>query len=126
MEKLPQNQTDIPVAEAKAEGQKLEWGTDLGRMSLSMARDEIYEINMGLKSGEKKWRLPTKDELVTEFNKIRSTPPGFQSGYYWSSTTDPNDPGYKYYDVDMGDGFGEGSNYESIEANRVRLVRDVA
>ncbi|MFA5934610.1 MAG: DUF1566 domain-containing protein [Candidatus Paceibacterota bacterium] len=86
MEKIPQNQTDVPVAETKAEEQKLEWGPELGRMSWYDAENKIAELNAGLLEGEKPWRLPTKDELVAEFNKAGKTPIDFQDDYYWSGT----------------------------------------
>jgi hypothetical protein len=58
---------DVPVAEVKAEGQKLEWGPELGRMSWYDAKNKIAELNAVLSEGDKSWRLPTKVELIAEF-----------------------------------------------------------
>ena len=44
----PQSTQDVPVAEAKAEGQKLEWGPDLGQMSWNDAQEKIAELNAKL------------------------------------------------------------------------------
>lgn len=59
---------DVPEAEAKAEGQKLEWGPFLGEMCLFSALDKIVKLNKDLTKG-KQWKMPTRDELVAEFNK---------------------------------------------------------
>ncbi len=74
---------DVPAAEAKAEGQKLEWGQRaLGFMSYFNAVDRCAEINSKLAEGEKPWRLPTQDELLT---RLKET--GFpKDRYYFSST----------------------------------------
>ena len=85
----PEVTQDVPAAEAKAEGQKLEWGPDLGQMSWNDTQAKINELNKGLVEGEKKWRLPTKDELVAEFDKTHSTPVGFEGGPYWYGTESP-------------------------------------
>ena len=85
------------------ESSKLEWGPDLGQLSWNTAQVKIEKLNKDLKKGEKPWRLPTKDELVAEFNKAGKTPAGFERRYYWSGTTRPQDSDYAYY-VSMGSG----------------------
>ncbi|MEI6191447.1 MAG: DUF1566 domain-containing protein [bacterium] len=91
---------DVPVAEAKAEGQKLEWGPDLGRMSWNEVQVKITDLNSKLAEGEKNWRLPTRDELCNMFDmfdKTGSTPAGFSPrGVYWSDTVDPVSPDFAY------------------------------
>ena len=124
LDKAPQG-NDVPAAEAKAEGQSLEWGPDLGKMSYLDALKKIEELNGSLADGEKPWRLPTKDELVDEFNKIKSIPRGFREGYYWSNeTTEP-----EYSDtvviVNMGSGHIH-LNVKHASNTFVRCVRDVA
>jgi hypothetical protein len=82
---------------------KLEWGPQLREMSWGYAQDKIMQLNSKLAEGEKQWRLPTADELKAKFKKTGSTPAGFYSDYYWSSTTSPVDSSIAYY-VNMGDG----------------------
>lgn len=141
---------DVPVAEAKAEGQGLEWGPDLGRMSWYDVQTKIAELNASLAEGEKSWRLPTKYELVAEFDKAGKTPTGFQSDYYLSDTTIsdeiiagfekegkiPADFQDEYYRIsrttDVGNVFiinmdnGFVSDHEKGVGYYVRLVRDAA
>ena len=123
LDKAPQV-NDVAAAEAKAEGQKLEWGPELGKMSWNDAQVKIAELNAGLAEGEKPWRLPTKDELVAEFNKTRSTPAGLQRESYWSGTTYPDGLGYAY-GVSMGSG-DVNYGYKEDRGSLVRLVRDAA
>ncbi len=122
MEKIPQNQTDVPVAEAKAEELKLEWGLELGRMSWIDAQKEITKLNKKLEKGEKLWRLPTKDELLAEFERTDSV--DFKHSHYWSSSDDSL---YGYsndnaWNIRMSDG---DAHYESKEFSEglVRCVR---
>jgi len=103
------------------ESSKLEWGPELGQMSWNTAQSKIEKLNKDLKKGEKPWRLPTKDELVAEFNKAGGTPAGFQRDYYWSGTTPPGYSGYAY-DVNMGSG-GVGDSSGDYAYSRVRCVR---
>ena len=117
---------DVPVAEAKAEGQKMEWGPELdGRMSLDDAEKKIYALNTKLAKGEMRWRLPTRYELVSEFKKTNSTPAGFKPNYYWSSTTHPEFSNLSFY-VNMGGGMVDFDYEKNDPYNFVRLVRDVA
>ncbi len=117
---------DVSEAEAKAEGQKLEWGPDLDEMNWNDAQEKIKELNSKLSEGEKPWRLPTKDELVAEFKKTGSIPAGFQGYWYWSINTSlvTQDDAYVVH-------MGLGEVDSSIKANsfiqtHCRLVRDAA
>ena len=129
MEKIPQNQTDVPVAEAKAEEYKIEWGLELGDMSWNDAQARIVELNTRLTEEEKQWRLPTRDELLAKFKETNSTPAGFESEYYWSGTTSNQ---FDYANViDMSDrsqkmNDGVGVRNKGDAGTRVRLVRDIA
>ena len=65
------------------------------------------------------WRLPTIQELYSAYvQKVK----GFQSYYYWSSSTDANNINYAWY-VD----FGYGYVFYNYKANGfyVRCVRDI-
>ena len=53
---------DVPEAETKVEGQKLEWGPELGKMSWGQAKMELLNLNVVLTPGSKLWRLPTRAE----------------------------------------------------------------
>ena len=60
---------DVPVAEAKAEGQKLEWRREWLLLKPWLeVQQEIVELNSKLTEGEKPWRFPTVDELLAYFN----------------------------------------------------------
>ena len=125
MEKIPQNQTDVPVAETKAEELKLEWGPELGNMTWNGCVNVIDMLNKSLSKGVKPWRLPTKDELIAEYKKTNSTPAGFQSDYYWSSDTYPNSGnGNDAYIVGMKKGdagpYGKGRELHHIYCRCVR------
>ena len=109
----------IPTPEAS----KLEWGPELGQISWDDAQEKIVELNAKLAEGEKPWRLPTKDELVAEFEKTGSTPIGFQSGSYWSNTTHLGGDSEHAYVVYTGSNtLGDGNKVRTTNG-RVRLVR---
>jgi len=75
-----------------------EWGPDLGRMDWNKANTKIDKMNEKLKEGEKKWRLPTRDELQDELNKTDSKV-SFKRGqfdYYWASNTNPHSRCFAY------------------------------
>ena len=76
-------------ARENIEKSPLEWGSDLGFMSWDDAQIKIAELNVNLTEGENKWRLPTKDELLDEFNKTGSIPSGFKPTVYMSIYRDP-------------------------------------
>ena len=103
---------------------KIEWGPELGRMSWDRAQIEITELNSGLKDGEKPWRLPTKDELLAEFNKTNSMPEGFGGGYYLSSSVHPFESPDAVYQLYMTNG-RIGSIYKNEIDGSARLVRDI-
>ena len=55
------------------------------------------------------WRLPTASELFTHYqdnNIAGGAPTGFQSDYYWSSTTYPSNTDFAYY-VGMNHGYAD-------------------
>jgi hypothetical protein len=117
MEKVPETNTE------KNEIQKLEWGADFGYMTWYSGRVKADELNKSLPEGEKKWRLPTADELQAEFKKTGSTPAGFQVEAYWSNDQ-ATDKGYNgAYFVNMYNGQKE-DGFEGEVYGRVRLVRD--
>lgn len=120
----PKPTNDVPEAEAKTEGQKLEWGQEIKPMDFGSLKEEIRELNSKLGEDEQKWRLPTKEELLFEFGKTNSTPVGFKSDIYWSDTMS-SDSDFVYR-VNMSDGqVGFASiSYPLIGLN-ARLVRDV-
>ncbi len=113
------------------EESKLEWGPELGRMSLDDAQAKIVELNARLVEGEKPWRLPTAEELEAEFNKTGKTPAGFESDYYWSGTTIPFDSRLDSLD-NKGDTYIVDMNIGDVDRDNnmvnyyVRLVRDAA
>jgi hypothetical protein len=115
-------------ARESTEGQKLEWGPELDREVMgwnwNRAVYQIEELNASLTKGEKPWRLPTKDELVAEFNKTGSTPDGFNKRYcYWSGTTSPINPDGAFK-VDMSDGSVKGGNKAAPDSDIIaRCVR---
>ncbi|MEI8062353.1 MAG: hypothetical protein WCG97_03595 [bacterium] len=43
---------------------KREWGPDLGWNTFELANEALDNLNATLKPEEKKWRFPTKDELL--------------------------------------------------------------
>jgi len=115
---------DKPVAETKAEGQKLEWGPELGLGSWDEAQAKIEELNSELAEGEKPWRLPAIEELQAEFKKTNSTPSGFRRYYYWSGTTHPFvSIGAGHVDMENGNAY---YNPKENPSGFVRLVRDAA
>ena len=129
---------DVPEAEVKAEGQKLEWGPELGGMSWDDAWKKVVELNNGLLEREKKWRVPFSSELVAEFRKNNSTPVGFSPVNYWAAEMDPNQdvghdvtiPGLDGYihhsysrTVNMENG-NDGTVSERTINHKVRFVRD--
>ena len=67
----------------------------------AMSRCSSFSI-----SGIGGWRLPSRDELVAIYHAIQGGHPftGFQSPYYWSSTTDAVDSDVAW-GVGMGGGF---------------------
>jgi len=129
---------DVPAAEIKAEGAKLEWGQDLGQMSWNQAQEKSKELNSKLSKEEKKWRLPNLDELAAKLNETGSTPDGFQPHSYWTSEEDDDIPEYDIYPIRRGacartivmkerlDMFGGGTAEDKDSHCGVRLVRDTA
>ena len=120
IEKTPENIEAVP---------KLEWGQKIGPISQYTGIDEITKLNESLPEGEKKWRLPTIEELVAEFKKTGSTPTGFQGElyegeFYWSGTTHPSFSDHAYL-VYMGNGSVYHFNKDDADYY-VRPVRDVA
>ncbi len=120
MTEQPQANNDVAAAEAKAEGQKFEWGPDLGMMSWNDAQLKIAELNASLAEGEKSWRLPTESELKEVFKKGGPTVDGFQKTFYWSNSDDG-----PWAWAFLWDG-GLGTSDEKSEIFGVRLVRDAA
>ena len=118
---------EIEKAES-IESSKLEWGPDLGTMSWRQAKVEIKKLNKGLKWGEKKWRLPEKDELVAVFEKKRSALADFNDRFtseYWSGNTEYNAAtgSRDAYTVNMHNGDVSDYNKENDMHVSVRLVR---
>ena len=70
---------DIPEAEAKAEGQKLEWGPSLEPkigpipelITVEDAEKLLSEVNSSIDDNLNKWRLPTPDEITLGINAER-------------------------------------------------------
>ena len=104
---------------------KLEWGPDLGQMSWNEAQVKIAELNANLAEGEKPWRLPTVEELETEFKKTNSTPFGFRPDAYWSGDSVPDHDDYAEYVEMKGINFVD-INHKTATRVSVRLVRDAA
>ncbi len=102
---------------------KLEWGPEFDLVDWNKAQEKIVEFNAGLAEGEKPWRLPTKDELLAEFHKTDSTPNGFKSSGYYSSTEYPTQHD-AVYSVHMYDGSLMSTSKTSVL--HIRLVRDAA
>jgi hypothetical protein len=94
LDKTPQANNDVAAAEAKAEGQKLEYGPCLGYMSDGQLIEKIEELNINLSPQEKKWRLPTLDELkdAVDNNKITITR-GMEASSYFSLASDDDHSG---------------------------------
>lgn len=96
----------IPTASSETlrskETSKLEWGVELGKMSWDSAQAKIKELNAKLPKGsEKRWKLPTKDQLMDEFSK-NPDPKGFKGDRYWTGQQDYKrgsryTPNYYYY-----------------------------
>ena len=53
---------DVSETETKAEGQKLEWGPELGKMTWKEAKIKLLNLNVVLTPGSKLWRFPTRAE----------------------------------------------------------------
>jgi hypothetical protein len=117
---------DVPVAEAKAEGRKLEWGKAFDSKTSYVMHGWIEDVNREskiLEPGKKPWKLPTVDELVSEFKKTGSRPDGFNGGIYWSSDGNYNE----VFGVDMDDGStGWVMSRGNDSQGQWRLVRDAA
>jgi len=151
MEKQPKPTTDVPVAEAKAEGQKLEWGPDLGEMSWNDTQERIKQLNTNLAEGEKLWRLPTHEELLkacegphdmrdfrssfgTEKSFLAVTGFSVRKSYfgkgseasYWSSTPGKNDSEVVNVDMSYKGQTVIGYKKSTLGGYYARLVRDVA
>jgi len=100
------------------ETSSLEWGLDLGLMSWNDAQVKIVELNKGLAEEGKPWRLPTIDELLTEFNKTGSTSNDFLGDFYWASAKNPIDK--EPYTIDLS---ARGRTPNGSAPLHVRLVR---
>ena len=83
---------DVPVAEAKAEGQNLKWGVMVGQMLPVELEKYIKLQNDGLEGGAKLWRLPTKDEFITEYMKTETTVTDDFMNSYWLDQIDFDSP----------------------------------
>ena len=120
----PQVTSDVPVAEAKAEGQKLEWGVEIGKVDWSSAREKISELNTGLSEGQKPWRLPTAEEILSAIDNgvpFKTFEQGFN--YYWTSE-DTDDSSFAFVvETDSRKKVGYGKAQPN---NNVRPVRDTA
>lgn len=124
---------DIPVAEAKAEGQKLEWSPMFLNKIWSDVHIEIAELNSILKEGEKKWRLPTPEELEKAMNdQLHGVENGFDRlTSYWSEAEADNNgkvvgtwAEIVYFGEDTGIRTGEaGEPGDKYHTNYFRLVR---
>ncbi len=80
---------------------------------------EDYCIGLEI-DGEREWRLPSKDELITT-NRIKEKFPSLVSGYYWTSTTNSESPDYAWgMESSAGDIFDDG--HKESEYN-VRCVK---
>ncbi len=115
---------DVPAAEAKAEGQKLEWGPEVGEMTANEAYRKAEDAKVD------GWRLPTMLELK---GALKDGVTGFRKTNYWSRDYDPESrrgsglAGWCMA-VSMDPDF-TGGNWESplISETKfpVRLVRDI-
>ena len=104
IDKVPTN--DIPQVENEnIKSSKLDWGPVLRYMSWNDAQVKITELNKDLAEGEKKWRLPTLDELLDEFKKTGKTPVGFEENYYCWSGSDYKDGPQDAYLINMWNGY---------------------
>ena len=117
---------DIPTPGAESvEASELEWGPELPlTYDKAYWKDTIHTIdilNKNLKLGEKPWRLPSRDELITEFNKTAKTPSNF-NGDYWSETTDPGDAEHTSI-VNMNSGISLAVSKNTGTQAHFRLVR---
>jgi len=111
---------DVPAAEAKAEGQKLEWGPELGQMSWNEAQIKIDELNLNLIKGEKRWRLPIMDDILSGSKNNIS----LKSNFYWLSSEVDNDNAWC---ASKGTGIWDSfSNNKNEGKFPVRFVRDAA
>lgn len=115
VEKQPENIEAAP---------KLEWGPEFGGMSWDEVKTKITELNTNLTEGEKAWRLPTSNELLSKFKKIGPTKvSGALGNFHWSSDVGSED-GF-VVDVDMYSGEVTECDRDYSE-NCTLLVRDVA
>lgn len=129
---IPQVSTDIPIPDVEnIESPKLEWGhSSFNELTWNETVAQLEESNKALKDGEKKWRLPTKEELVTEFHKMKSEYEkdhkngmgGFRMNNYWTGTTYPNYPDH-VYTVYMGNGKVYEDRKDSLSKRVVCFVR---
>jgi hypothetical protein len=123
-EVTPEVTSDVSAAEAKGEGQKLEWGPELDSMNWSETQTRISELNASLTEEEGLWRLPTADELQAESRKRNSTAQrGFMGGDYWCSSDASSYGPNRHSNVRMYD--GEYGVSDENNNNLVRLVRDI-
>lgn len=120
---LKHGQPEVPQDSSEnIEASKLEWGPDLGEVSVYDIKGKVEELNAGLMKGEKTWRLPSLDELIHEYKRTGSTPVGFLADYYWSGTSHPNMKG-NFYIFDMGEQPGYDYSGPNGNDHRVRCVR---
>ncbi len=116
---------DVPAAQSKAEGQKLEWGPELDPMSWNDAQERITELNAGLAEGEKPWRLPTFNDFFTEYIKAgEKIPVNFHHSHYWTGDTYWNNSEIAYC-FNMYNAF-QHTEDKGKGSYCVRLVRDAA
>ena len=90
----------------------LEWGPDEGNMTWDAA------MKLAASKGEG-WRLPTVQELVSQFDYDKGKPvDGFRRTWYWSSSPDASDYAWSVR-------FGDGLVSYSYRSNEVgaRCVR---
>jgi hypothetical protein len=69
---IPQAQTDVPAAEARAEEKKLVT-IDIGNMSFDRAQEKIAELNRNLEEREEPWKLKSTNDISKNLESVEST-----------------------------------------------------
>jgi hypothetical protein len=114
---------EVPAAEVKAEGQKLEWGPELGEMSWNDLQTKISELNVGIVDKRKQWRLPNYTDFRFQFENTGSTSADFVKDMHWTSQGGSQHD-FIVHIFGMHNGYGDLVDIKTSEQRyHVRLVR---
>jgi formylglycine-generating enzyme required for sulfatase activity len=105
------------------EASKLEWGSELPKMTWAEAQNKIAELNAGLSERENRWRMPTQSEFEKALND-GSLDRNIYKQYWSINRGAENEPGGHFEYESSGQ--GRGWMIEEKGECLLRLIRDAA